>query len=78
MDRVDHQLHVEHLFSLITSSIATGNVVVVAVVVVAVHCSFSLSLSPNLGSVLFFYVLLVIRGCIIIMAGVNVLKNNYR
>jgi hypothetical protein len=68
MDRVDHQLHVEHLFSLTASSIATGNVVV-AVVVVAVHCSFSLS--PNLGSVLFFCIL-VIRGCIIIMAGVNV------
>ena len=52
MDRVDHQLHVEHLFSLTASSVSTGNVVVVAVVVVAVQCSFSLS--PNLGSVLFY------------------------
>ena len=53
MDRVDHQLHVEHLFSLTVSSVSTGNVVV-AVVVVAVQCSFSLS--PNLGSVLFMYI----------------------
>ena len=71
MDRVDHQLHVEHLFSLTASSIATGSVVVA----VAVHCSLSLSLSePRVST--FFYIL-VIRGCII-MAGVNVLKNNYR
>ena len=48
MDRVDHQLHVEHLFSLTASSIATGNVVV-AVVVVAVHCSFSLFRSYNVS-----------------------------
>ena len=75
MDRVDHQLHVEHLFSLTASRIATGSVVV-AVVVVAVHCSYSLSLSPNLGSVLFFYILFI-GGCII-MTGVNGLKNNYR
>jgi len=39
MDRVDRQLHVEHhLFPLTSSSIATGSVVV-AVVVVAVHCT---------------------------------------
>ena len=56
MDRVDHQLHVEHLFSLTASSVSTGNVVVVAVVVVAVHCSFSLSLSEPRVSTFFLYI----------------------
>ena len=72
MDRVDHQLHVEHhLFQNASSrrSIATGSVVVAVVVVAVQLCSYSLSLSPNLGSVLFF------RGCILV--GVNGLKNNY-